>query len=331
MTTRVRIVVALLAAAPVLAACSEAVPNGNAAPIAAGNVQAACAPALAILSTPSPFHAALVTWSTEPAGSARANAAMELACDAAMEDDARGTERAACALVGLTYASGDGVKRDANKAFGYLQRAAICGFDLHAHDLAQDRNQSILQGSAACCGGRRCAAGCEATCAQAVEQVRGEIEAPLRKACDRGRGVACYALAALGHGQHIPNVGVVEPKTKVDEEALLEKACRGGVGPACEWLAWSTAAASDETSEGARVRRGFHQRACDAGWGGACLHIGKEHDESGQRAKAVPYWEKACVLGLNLVCNELGDMLSKGEGVPVDHEHAVKVYANGWR
>ena len=269
----------------------------------------------------------------EPAGSQPANASIAAACDGAMDEDSRGTEHAACTLLGLAYASGDGVKRDADKAFLYLERGAVCGFDFRAHDLVQERDHSISGMTVACCGARGCEHGCESTCTRAIEQVRGELEPPLRAACDRGRGVACHMLASIEQGEVISLVGLVQSSTPHagDEpfvrDGLLEKACRAGVGADCEWLAFAHYADED----GGNAQRSYLQRACDAGWGDGCFQLAQLFDKQDDRTLAVPYWEKACMLGLVRVCSDLGDILSSGAGVPQDHARAAKLYAKAWR
>jgi TPR repeat protein len=307
--------------------------GGSGTAATASDAKTACIAPRTILSTRSPFQEALLVWSQEPVGSARGNAAIAAACDAALDEDARGTEHAACAFLGLAYASGDGVKRDAKKAFTYLERGAVCGFDLRAHDLAQDRNHAISGTTVGCCGGRGCEPGCEAMCTQAIDRVRTGLEPSLRAACNRGRGVACHALASIEYGQIVPNVGLVQSITPhvgdlpVGRDALLEKACRAGVGADCEWLAF--AHYSDD--DGGKAHRAYLQRACDAAWGDGCFQLAQLLDKRGERMNAVPYWEKACMLGLVHVCDDLGDILSKGDGVPRDNEHAVKLYAEAWR
>lgn len=106
---------------------------------------------------------------------------------------------------------------------------------------------------------------------------------------------------------------------------MLEKSCRAGVGPACEWRAYRFS--DDELAS----RRAWLQRACDAGWGSGCHALAMDLDATGARATALPYWEKACGLSLLDVCGDLGDILSNGEGVPIDEARAAKVYAKGNR
>ena len=138
-------------------------------------------------------------------------------------------------------------------------------------------------------------------------------------------------LASIAYGQHIPFVGLLQTPhgddTPAARDALLERACRAGVGADCEWLAFARGA----TGEGGRADGSYLQRACDAEWGDGCFQLAQILDEQNKRAKAVPYWEKACTLGLVNVCSDLGDILSRGDGVPQDHEHAVALYAKAWR
>ena len=292
-------------------------------PLVTTDADVTCKAPTAILSKPSPFHAALVRWSEEPAGSPGANAALEAACDAATEGS-RATERAACVLLGLAYASGDGGKRDPLAAFAYFDRGATCELSFGAFDFAQAREHAITGSSVSCCAGRSCKEGCEATCARAIEQVQRELEPPLRAACERGRGVACHMLATLVQGEYIQEVGALTVKGADEEkdlEPLLERACRSRVGPACEWLAFRSVTFSDGQSAASKraelaKRRGLLDKACDAGWGDGCFHLGKSYEETADHAKAVPFWEKACTLGLHRVCDELETMRSKAKASP---------------
>lgn len=287
------------------------------------DVDVTCKAPAAILSKPSPFRAALVRWSEEPVGSPGANAALEAACDAAKEGS-RPTERTACVLLGLAYASGDGVKRDPLAAFAYFERGATCELSFGAFDFAQAREHAITGSSVSCCAGRSCKEGCEATCARAIDQVQNELEPPLRAACERGRGVACHMLATMVQGEYIQEVGALTVKGAVEEkdlEPLLETACRSRVGPACEWLAFRAVTFSDGQSAASKraelaKRRGLLEKACDAGWGDGCFHLGKSYEETGDHARAALFWEKACTLGLHRVCDELEAMRSKAKTPP---------------
>ena len=117
-------------------------------------------------------------------------------------------------------------------------------------------------------------------------------------------------LASLARGQHLQRVGLVQSSAALDEDALLEKSCRAGVGPACEWRAYRFS--DDEHAS----RRAWLQRACDAGWGPGCHSLAMDLDATGARTAAIAYWEKACTLGLLDVCHDVGDILSNGDGVP---------------
>ena len=117
----------------------------------------------------------------------------------------------------------------------------------------------------------------------------------------------------------IPRAG----EAPVERDRLLEMACRVGVGADCEWLAF--AHYSDD--DGGKTHRDYLERACDAGWGGGCFHLAQLLDARDARTSAVYYWDQACSLGLTQVCHDLGDIFSRGEGVPPDPERAAKLYA----
>jgi hypothetical protein len=126
-------------------------------------------------------------------------------------------------------------------------------------------------------------------------------------------------LATLLGGEYIQYVGALTIKgadAEKDLDPLLEKACRSGVGPACVWLAWRTDRFSEERTAARKQAdivktRDLFARACDSGWGDGCLALGKSYEEAGGHERAVRAWEKACSLGLHLVCDELKDMRSK--------------------
>jgi TPR repeat protein len=122
-------------------------------------------------------------------------------------------------------------------------------------------------------------------------------------------------------GEYLQAVGRVKVAATDSRAALLERSCAGGLGVACERIAYR--------EEAKRAR--LVERACALGWGLACLHIGKQLEQAGGRAKAIPRYEEACRLGLRTVCSELATILSTGDGVPVDHEGAVRVEAMSWR
>lgn len=310
-------------AALLVAACTQSFDGG-----AVANAQQALAPTCAaneILTSGSPFAQALATWSTEPVGSTRGVGELAFACEQA-KSSTRGTELAACTLLGLLYASGAGVPRDAFKAFSYFRLAGRCdGFSFGATDLAQAEDHRITTHVVSCCGGHGCAAGCEDACARAREQVKNEVEPPLRAACRRGQGPACFMLARLVGGEHLARVGEVKIAAGRSDDHYYELACNLGVGLACAWPA--ARAPEDQPA----VRRRWYERACASGWGDACLTLGQDLDAAGRRPQAIAYWEKACKLGLLGVCQDVGDILSKGDGVPEDHERAVKMYAEGWK
>lgn len=319
---------ALAAVAALGLACTQ--PDGP-APFAAGAAPpSSCAAPRLILSTPSPSAEALDLWSKEAVGSARAHAALLAACDEA-RDSARGTEHVACVVLGLAYSAGDGVARDPHQAFAFLERGARCGFDFGAYDLSSAEGQGIMTGFASCCVGRSCAVGCEEECARAVASTAAAIGPALVRACRAGRPSACFMLALAtaeadgAGGQYLQTIGSVTIAGAGSRDVLLEKACAGGLGPACERLAFG-----DEREDPVKRAR-LMDRACAAGWGGACRHRGKTLDAAGNRAAAIPHYEQACRLGLRTVCSELAEILSKGDGVPVDHERAARVEAMSWR
>lgn len=296
-----------------LVACTEAVNFGTVqTPVAE------CPHARAILTTSSPFHSALAQWAAAPAGTKSALDALDFACDAAGESS-RGTEHGACTLLALIYSSGEGVPKDPSLAFRYLSRARGCGnMGFNANDMSHTEEHALYEGFAACCAGIGCARGCETACAEAIDRVTHELLPPLEKACTAGRGTACYLLAYLHYGEYIAQVGSVTASMLPEEERLattkklMERSCDRGVGPACDYV-------------------DRQEAACNAGWADGCLDVGSKIEEKRGRLAAIPYYERACALGQHRVCNQVGEMFEHGDKIPVDHDRAVKNYANAWR
>lgn len=312
-----RRLLALIAVLLPLPACTEAVvfPQENTGQVAAA---AQCTRADAILARDDPFANALETWTLAPKGDKSALAALDAACEAGRKPDPLGTELAACTLLGLIHSSGEGVKRDAFTASQYFLYTSGCeNFGFGGDELHQARDQSVFFGMAACCGSMGVPRGCEAQAALARYKVAHRITPLLERACASGRGTACFMLANFANGETIFHVGHVEPTHVIDgaeRDALLNRACDRGVGAACSYADRPDA-------------------SCNAGWGHGCLDRGKQAFEAhGDMTEALPWYEKACALGQSRVCTEVGDMLSLGEHeVPVDHERAVRNYANAWR
>ena len=326
MTRRMAVLTALVTL--LLASCTVRTEAVDSRP---GSHAQACLVPRTILLGPSAFETALELWSREPVGSPRALSALEAACQRAPDHAARGTEHAACSVLGLMHASGEGVARNPHLGFRYLSQGARCGMSFDAMDLSQAEGHAIGGQSIACCGGVGCEAGCAEECALATAAVKEAIVTPLERACAAGRGVGCFMLSQLAAGaegeggEFLQRLGYISTTPKIARGVLLERACAAGVGPACRLLAYST----QEGDSAGRDRQ--LQRACDAGWGDACLTLGLNLDAVGSRGKAIPYWEKACRLGLIQVCGEVASILSKGEGVPKDAARAVALEAETWR
>lgn len=280
-----------------------------------------CTHPRAILTTSSPLHSALTQWAAQPAGAKSALEALDFACDASREPDALGTERAACTLLALVYSSGEGVKRDPTRAFDYFSRASGCeSFGFAAMDSASTALHQLDQELVACCASRGCAPGCDALCAQASQHVERELTPILSRACSAGRGTGCFMLALLYRGEYVAHVGMVkatfgrsEEDTLKESARLIERSCALGLGQSCAWL--------DK-----------HEQACDAGWAEGCFQKGLAIEAAKGRPAALGWYERGCALGQHRLCDQLGEMFEHGaDGIPIDHDRAVKNYANAWR
>jgi len=281
-----------------------------------------------LFSGPSAFEQALELWSREPLGSARALSALDRACDAAAYDE-RGTEDAACTTLGLMYASGEGVTKDARRAFDYFERSAHCSFSFGGDDFAQIQEaHTIASEGVGCCGGRSCPDGCESACEDAIVAIRAAVIPPLERACAAGRGVGCYMSARLaGEGEYVQRIGRVNASPPRSAQALDEAACKAGVGPACEIVAYGLEVPFDAGGGETPASHRMMQRACDVGWGDACYRLGKTSEKTSGRRAALGQYEKACHFGLTRVCGELTEIFSTGAGgAPIDPKRAMAMY-----
>lgn len=138
----------------------------------------------------------------------------------------------------------------------------------------------------------------------------------LRRSCERGKALACYALAIadhdgigvprdpiamVAHYQRACDLGapegcyslsnvyyVAEDDAKGD--GVLDQACSRGVSESCYDLA------TVRQQDGDKRMLGAYERACTAGSGEACVRIGVLHDKGKDFAGALPFHRRACQL-----------------------------------
>ncbi|HWZ86283.1 MAG TPA: PDZ domain-containing protein, partial [Thermoanaerobaculia bacterium] len=120
--------------------------------------------------------------------------------------------------------------------------------------------------------------------------------------------------------------GVELMLTPVDQAALYEQACRGGIASACfreGWLLWNRK--GDANS--ARVLELFAS-ACKAGSGEACAYEGLDRMGSADHgAAAVPVLERACELSSAGGCANLAFLYAMGKFVKKDDRRSASLYA----
>lgn len=81
-----------------------------------------------------------------------------------------------------------------------------------------------------------------------------------------------------------------------------------------------------------KLARSLEERACKLGDGYGCYSVARrlEDEAGGNLNKAIPTYERACDLGMRVVCKELGDMYATGDGVAPDAEKAVRFASKAW-
>jgi uncharacterized protein len=238
-------------------------------------------------------------------------------------------QEAACAVLGMMYETGEGVPVDIDLAEGFLQRSVGRNvFDLGGcEEGAPARTHGIRSGSTACCRGvQGCEDGCESECADGLARVRDKTTRILERGCARGVPLACYVAAVqMTYGSYFEGLGHVVPSGGADAaEGLYEIACRAGIGRAC-----SAMASHHAFEQHSKLARSLEERACKLGDGYGCYSVARriEDEAGGNLSKAIATYERACDLGMRVVCQELGEIYATGDGVPRDVEKAARFAA----
>jgi hypothetical protein len=121
-------------------------------------------------------------------------------------------------------------------------------------------------------------------------------------ACDHGDGKACDDLAHYWYGRRIGADGKEttdsSAKDPVKSEAYFNKACDGGYGHACSFLAMTT---KDKTASHA-----FEDKACGGGYAYSCWVLAQHEADPG---KALEYARRGCDLGYGSSCSTYADKL----------------------
>lgn len=257
-------------------------------------------------------------------------------------------DQAACLALGVDYALGVGVERNAERALelyrgGCAQKIQIAcvleGWAIVRDSTAKNRRGHALI-EAACAAGE--SLGCY-TLGLAAWSGRGEPKDASRaaqiwrKACGGGDQLACTGLA------YLLDVGQGAKRDSTQAARLLEQACKGGDGNACSYLGgllWKGRGVAmnhvragelfEEACRGGSVRgcaalgvlrvvegqtkeaRPFLELACSASDAAACMLLGVWLEDFGAVADAVPPLTMACERDQGLACRALGLLYARG-------------------
>ena len=254
-------------------------------------------------------------------------------------------QAAACAVLGMMYETGEGVPVDIDLAQSFLHLSGREVFDLGGcEEGAPARTEGIRSGTTACCRGvQGCEHGCENECADGLERVRAKTTRILERGCARGVPLACYVQAVqLSYGSYFEGLGFVVPSGGSDAaQPRYELACHAGIGRACSAMASHigfdpgvvTGGDSKPNQEQqVKLARSLEERACKLGDGYGCYSVARrvQDEAGGNLTKAIVNYERACDLGMRLVCKDLGDMYARGDGVPLDADKASRFAARAW-
>jgi uncharacterized protein len=198
---------------------------------------------------------------------------LQNACD---DGDAGG-----CGMLGMLYATGEGLPRDAAKATEHYRKACDGGY----------------LGSCLSLGVRY-------EKGEGVPQDRGRAAALYRKACDGGALAGCHNLGVM----YDTGEGVVQDKAKA--AGLYRKACDGGVAHGCFNLAVKYERGEGLLMSGAASADTYHQAGL--------LHL-KQYDRSNallcvERIRKLTDIQKLTVPNAFLADRLLDEIYGKGEG-----------------
>jgi hypothetical protein len=238
-------------------------------------------------------------------------------------------DAAACTVLGIAYATGDGAPRDGKKAGAYFYRAASGGdtFDLGGCEMASPAMARGIDWMATmCCSvGHTCERGCESDCDRARARLRASTFEAFERGCAAGRKGACALFAlALTYGAYKQRVGQIvdgagwdDPRVRKTNDAL----CTQGVGFACTTRGHQIASESNAggTSIAASgIAAGLFRRGCELGDGSGCLELASALRNGWTAPKGsldeAGALDAACTNGMRGVCDGLADRYAQGAG-----------------
>ena len=284
---------------------------------------------------PSIAESALTAWLVGNEGSERRDLLPELeaACGQthqvgrAIEGDG---DAAACTLLGVMLATGDGAKRDPAQAQHFFRRSAIAkGFDFGGCELGSSSVSRGISFRSSYCdrAAHDCPKGCKSACDAALGVLRSRYIEPLQRACTAQRGAACLLLGVqYSYGAYMEHLGYLVEGDPEQAKGPLQTACDAGVGAACELISYSVYdAVGDPNPAGDAKARALRQRACALGDGGSCTELAGELVEKAKNVAAGrELYERACELGMVVVCRELSELYAVGKELPRDPKRATR-------
>jgi TPR repeat protein len=257
---------------------------------------------------------------------ARVNAVKTHECSlkdpAECETQCRAGNAGSCRRLGLMYWHGKKVRSDPTQAAHYMQQGCAKGEQSACAYLgtllaqspgsAPDANRTRQLLETACDRGEAFACvSLGAVCAQSGDNERAmELS---ERGCEGGNSTGCENLG-LGYLK-----GIGRTENHAQAARFLLRACDGGSGEACHYLARLTAEEPALKAEVERDHKGFpllHERACVAGNAPSCEAL---------RAAAESQ-QALCVEGNATACSLIGHMFLHGYGVPQDPNRAVALF-----
>lgn len=165
---------------------------------------------------------------------------------------------------------------------------------------------------------RACEAGFGPACSSLgfVEQETGRKELALAHyslSCDRGVGLGCY------------NAGLGQlAKDEAFARRLFAMGCDAGDEHSCSKL--GDILATSESADGRQQSRRYNRRACLWGWAIACHNLGVQLAEVKDYVRAGEAFTRACSMGHQEACTNLGWLRAEGLGVERDRTSALSLF-----
>lgn len=222
-------------------------------------------------------------------------------------------KQAGCVALGVSHIEGTYGAKDVSTGWALVEKACIAGFGPACGALLNETSIALpllengcSQHSLPHCGllGTLRAASPDAQVKDAVKASKA-----LSEACTGGEILACAVLGRL----RLSEDGTV--RNEAEGHALLERACRAGIGAACsDWLVvLGTSEATPATERPARLD--VAAMGCRFGHTPSCGMLGSAYLvwNTGETATMAALLEHACNRGDSMACSNLGSALTTGQ------------------